>query len=171
MSQESVEAAYRRKLASNPDGEMDYVTLQISHPLLSKTYYLVRGLQELTATLETGETITFEPTPMEASGAANNSDMDQTTTFTLPDILNQLDDEMDKIPMSNTELPKFVFRRYVSTDLSYPADGPVVYELQAINQEKGEFSADVGTPMMNQRSTGILMTPKEIPLLRGLLTT
>jgi len=68
MSQESVEAAYRRKLASNPDGEMDYITLQISHPLLSKTYYLVRGLQELTATLETGETITFEPTPMEASG-------------------------------------------------------------------------------------------------------
>ena len=44
MSQESVEAAYRRKLASNPDGEMDYITLQISHPLLSKTYYLVRGL-------------------------------------------------------------------------------------------------------------------------------
>ena len=171
MSQESVEAAYRRKLASNPDGEMDYITLQISHPLLSKTYYLVRGLQELTATLETGETITFEPTPMEASGASNNSDMDQTTTFTLPDILNQLDDEMDKIPMSNTELPKFVFRRYVSTDLSYPADGPVVYELQAINQENGEFSADVGTPMLNQRSTGILMTPKEIPLLRGLLTT
>nr|DAE48292.1 MAG TPA: hypothetical protein [Caudoviricetes sp.] len=33
MSQESVEAAYRRKLASNPDGEMDYITLQISHPL------------------------------------------------------------------------------------------------------------------------------------------
>nr|UVX59586.1 MAG: protein of unknown function DUF1833 [Bacteriophage sp.]DAP40289.1 MAG TPA: protein of unknown function (DUF1833) [Caudoviricetes sp.] len=171
MSQESVEASYRRKLASNPDGEMDYITLQVSHPLLSKTYYLVRGLQELTATLETGETITFEPTPMEASGAANNNDMDQTTTFTLPDVGNLLDDELDNIPMDSTELPKFIFRRYVSTDLSYPADGPVVYEAQTIAQDKGRFSANLGTPMLNQRSTGILMTPKEIPLLRGLLIT
>ena len=108
---------------------------------------------------------------MEASGAANNNDMDQTTTFTLPDVGNLLDDELDNIPMDSTELPKFIFRRYVSTDLSYPADGPVAYEAQTIAQDKGRFSANLGTPMLNQRSTGILMTPKEIPLLRGLLIT
>lgn len=170
MSQESVEAAYRRKLASNPDGEMDYITLQISHPLLSKTYYLVRGTSDLTATLETGEVVTFEATPMEAKGAANNNDMDQRASFALPDIGNQLDDEMDRIPPDNTVLPKFIFRRFVSTDLSSPADGPVVYELQSINQEKGIFTADVGVPMLNQRATGELMTPSVIPLLRGVLS-
>ncbi|EHT3356049.1 DUF1833 family protein, partial [Salmonella enterica] len=78
MSQESVEAAYRRKLASNPDGEMDFITLEISHPLLSKRWLLVRGADDLTATLETGEVVTFEGTPMEAKNAANNNDMDQT---------------------------------------------------------------------------------------------
>lgn len=169
MSADSVEAAYRRKLASNPDGEMDYITLQISHPLLSKTYYLVRGTSDLTATLETGETVTFEATPMDAKNAANNNDMDQTASFSLPDVLNLLDEEMDRIPYSNTELPKFIFRRYVSTDLSYPCDGPVVYELQTLTQEKGVFTAETGTPMLNQRQTGILMTPEEIPLLRGVL--
>lgn len=169
MSAESVEAAYRRKLASNPDGEMDYITLQISHPLLSKTYYLVRGTSDLTATLETGETVMFEATPMDAKNAANNNDMDQTASFSLPDVLNILDEEMDRIPYSDTELPKFIFRRYVSTDLSYPCDGPVVYELQTLTQEKGVFTAETGTPMLNQRQTGILMTPEEIPLLRGVL--
>ncbi len=97
MSQESVEAAYRRKLASNPDGEMDFITLEISHPLLSKRWLLVRGVNDLTATLETGEVVTFEGTPMEAKNAANNNDMDQTASFSLPDVLNILDEEMDRI--------------------------------------------------------------------------
>lgn len=169
MSQESVEAAYRRKLASNPDGELDYITLEITHPLLSKRWLLVRGTSDLTATLETGETVTFEATPMDAKNAANNNDMDQTASFSLPDVLNILDEEMARIPYSNTELPKFIFRRYVSTDPSYPCDGPVVYELQTLTQEKGVFTAETGTPMLNQRQTGILMTPEEIPLLRGVL--
>ena len=169
MSQESVEAAYRRKLASNPDGELDYITLEITHPLLSKRWLLVRGTSYLTATLETGETVTFEATPMDAKNAANNNDMDQTASFSLPDVLNILDEEMDRVPYNNTELPKFIFRRYVSTDLLYPCDGPVVYELQTLTQEKGVFTAETGTPMLNQRQTGILMTPEEIPLLRGVL--
>lgn len=171
MSQESVEAAYRLKLASNPDGQIDYTTLEITHPLLSKRYLLVRGTQDLTATLETGEVVTFEATPMEAKNAGNNNDMDQRASFALPDFGNILDDEMDRIPPDNDVLPKFTFRRYVSTDLSFPCDGPVVYELQSLNQEKGLFTADVGMPMLNQRGTGLLMTPSQIPLLRGVLAS
>lgn len=171
MSQATVEAAYRRKLASNPEGEMDYTTLEITHPLLSKRYLLVRGTSDLTATLETGEVVTFEATPMESKGAANNNDMDQRASFALPDIGNQLDDEMDRMPEDNGELPVFTFRRYVSTDLTYPCDGPVRYELQSLNQEKGTFTADVGVPMLNQKRTGLLMTPAQIPVLRGVLTT
>lgn len=171
MSQESVEAAYRRKLASNPEGELDYITLEIAHPLLSNRWLLVRGTDDLTATLETGEVVTFEGTPMEAKNAANNNDMDQTATFSLPDVLNILDDEMDRIPFDNQELPKFIFRRYVSTDLSFPCDGPVIYELQNLSQEKGVFTAETGVPMLNQRQTGLLMTPEQIPLLRGVLTS
>ena len=35
--------------------------------------------------------------------------------------------------------------------------------------DQGVFTAETGTPMLNQRQTGILMTPEEIPLLRGVL--
>lgn len=170
MSAESVEAAYRLKLASNPEGQIDFETLEITHPLLSRRFLIVRGMSPLTATLETGETVTFEPSPMETVNAANNNDMDQNSSFTLPDIGNILDDEMSRIPLDTEVYPAFTFRKFISTDLSYPCLGPVVYDLQSLSQSKGIFTADVGVPRLNQRATGILMNPTDIPILRGLLS-
>lgn len=169
MSESSVLAAYKLKLASNPEGQMDFDTVEITHPLFSKRYLLVVGTSDLTATLETGETVTFEATPMEVKEGGNNNDMDQQASFTLPDVGNLLDDEMDNVPLNNDEAPVFTFRSFVSTDLSYPARGPVTYDLQSLSQSKGVFTADVGVPRLNERQTGILMTPQEIPLLRGIL--
>lgn len=170
MSESSVIAAYKLKLASNPEGELDFETVEISHSLLSKTYYIVRGTEPLTATLETGAVVTFEPSPMESISAANSNDLDQQAAFTLPDVGNLLDDEMQNIPLDNTEWPVFTFRRYVSTDLYYPCVGPITYDLQSLSQSKGIFTADVGVPRLNERPTGILATPTDIPLLKGLLS-
>lgn len=170
MSESSVIAAYKLKLASNPEGQMDFETVEITHSLFSKRYLLVVGTTDLTATLETGETVTFEGVPMEVKDGGNNNDMDQQASFTLPDVGNLLDEEMARIPLSDEESPVFTFRGFVSTDLSYPARGPVSYNLQSISQSKGVFTADVGVPRLNERQTGILMTPQEIPLLRGVLS-
>lgn len=170
MSESSVIAAYKLKLASNPEGELDFETVEITHSLLSKRYLIVRGNEPLTATLETGEVVTFEPSPMESTDAANSNDLDQQASFTLPDVGNLLDDEMQNIPLDNQEWPVFTFRRYVSTDLSYPCVGPITYDLQSLSQSKGVFTADVGVPRLNERPTGILATPTEIPLLKGLLS-
>ena len=95
--------------------------------------------------------------------------MDQQASFTLPDVGNILDDEMSRIPLSSEDSPVFTFRAFVSTDLSYPARGPITYDLQSISQSKGVFTADVGVPRLNERQTGLLMTPQLIPLLRGIL--
>lgn len=170
MSESSVIAAYMLKLASNPEGELDFETVEITHSLLSKRYLIVRGNEPLTATLETGETVIFDPSPMESTDAANSNDLDQQASFTLPDVGNLLDDEMQNIPLDNQEWPVFTFRRYVSTDLSYPCVGPITYDLQSLSQSKGIFTADVGVPRLNERPTGILATPTDIPLLKGLLS-
>ena len=124
MSEQSVIEAYKRKLASNPDGQLDFDTVEIKHPLFSRRYLLVVGTSPLTATLETGETVTFEPTPMEVVEGGNNNDTDQQASFTLPDVGNLLDDEMSRLPMSNEEAPVFTFRSFVSTDLSYQPEAP-----------------------------------------------
>lgn len=170
MSEDSVLAAYKLKLASNPEGEIDYQTVEITHSLLSRRYLIVMGNEPLTATLETGEVVTFEPSAMEVKSASNNNTMDQQAAYTLPDVGNLLDDEMDRIQLGNTEWPLFTFRAFVSTDLSYPCNGPVSYDLQALSQSKGVFTADVGVPRLNERPTGILMSPDVIPLIRGLLS-
>ena len=170
MSEDSVLAAYKMKLASNPEGQLDYETVEITHSLLSKRYLIVKGTSPLTATLETGEVVTFEPSAMEVKSASNNNTMDQQAAYTLPDVGNLLDDEMDRIPLGNTEWPLFTFRAFVSTDLSYPCNGPVSYDLQALSQSKGVFTADVGVPRLNEKPTGILMSPDVIPLIRGLLS-
>lgn len=169
MSEQSVIEAYKLKLASNPDGQMDFDTVEISDPHFSKRYLLVVGTSDLTATLETGETVTFEGVPMEVGEGGNNNDTDQQASFTLPDVGNILDDEMARLPLGYSGSPVFTFRTFVSTDLSYPARGPVTYDLQTITQSKGVFTAGVGVPRLNERQTGILMTPEEIPLLRGVL--
>ena len=169
MSEQSVIEAYKRKLASNPDGQLDFDTVEITHPLFSKRYLLVVGTSPLTATLETGETVMFEPTAMEVVEGGNNNDTDQQASFTLPDVGNLLDNETARVPHGDKRDPVFTFRRFVSTDLSYPARGPVTYDLQTLTQSKGVFTADVGVPRLNERQTGILMTPEEIPLLRGIL--
>ena len=169
MSEQSVIEAYKLKLASNPDGQMDFDTVEISDPHFSKRYLLVVGNSDLTATLETGETVTFEGVPMEVGEGGNNNDTDQQASFTLPDVGNLLDDEMARLPLGYNGSPVFIFRTFVSTDLSYPARGPVTYDLQTMTQSKGVFTAGVGVPRLNERQTGILMTPEEIPLLRGVL--
>lgn len=169
MSESAVIAAYKLKLASNPEGQIDFETVEIKHSLFSKRYLLVVGTTDLTATLETGEVVTFEGIPMEVTDAGNNNDMDQQASFTLPDVGNILDDEMSRLPLSDEESPAFTFRAFISTDLSYPARGPVTYDLQSLSQSKGIFTADVGVPRLNERQTGILMTPQDIPLLRGIL--
>lgn len=169
MSEQSVIEAYKRKLASNPDGQLTFDTLEITHPLFSRRYLLVVGMSPLTATLDTGETVEFEGVPMEIAEGGNNNDMDQQASFTLPDVGNLLDDEMARLPLSEERAPVFTFRTFVSTDLSYPARGPVTYDLQSLTQSKGIFTAAVGVPRLNERQTGILMTPSEIPLLRGIL--
>lgn len=169
MTQAAVEAAYRQKLASNPDGESVVDTVQIYHPLISKTYYLVNDTRDLTSFLETGAPITFETAAMKTKSAANNNDMSQQASFTIVDVENILNDELDLIPIENEDPIEFTFRRYLLSDLSYPAHGPVVYEAQDITKSKGLFTASVGAPKLNNKGTGLIITPSICPLLRGIL--
>ena len=57
MTQQSVADAYRKKLASNPEGvDEPLQTWEIYHPSMSKRYFLVNDTKDLTAYLEDGVT-------------------------------------------------------------------------------------------------------------------
>jgi hypothetical protein len=171
MTQQSVAEAYRLKLASNPEGvDEPLKTWEIYHPLMSKRYYLVNDMVDLTAYLEDGTTqVTFTAAKISTKNAANNADMNQSATLTAADVDNTLDAELDLIPLDSTILPTLIYREYLPTDLSYPAIGPIEYEAQDINQGKGTFTAEVSSPKLNSRGTGLILTPDLCPLIRGLL--
>ena len=169
MTQATVAAAYRKKLASNPDGEIALDTVELYHPDMSRRYYLVADQIPLTATLETGETVTFEAANINAKGAGNNGDMNQNANFAIADPENVLDDELDRIALDSEVVPTLTFRRFLLSDLSYPAWGPITYDAQDVNQEKGKFTCSVSAPRLNNRGTGLIVTPTLCPLLRGIL--
>ena len=169
MTQATVAAAYRKKLASNPDGEIALDTIQISHPSMSKTYWIVADQVPLTAFLETGIEQTFDPATVNVKGAGNNGDMSQSATFTIADPDNELDDELDRIALGGSN-PVLTFRTYLLSDLSYPAWGPIEYEAQDVTQEKGKFMVSVSAPRLNNKGTGLILTPTLCPLIRGVLS-
>ena len=137
MTQATVAAAYRKKLASNPDGEIALDTIQISDPNMTRTRWFVADQIPLTATLEDGVTAqTFEPANINIKGAASNADLSQSASFTFADPENELDDELTRI-LDAGSVPVLTFRTYLVSDLSYPAWGPVSMRLRTSTRKKG----------------------------------
>ena len=117
MTQATVAAAYRKKLASNPDGEIALDTIQISDPNMTKTYWFVADQIPLTATLEDGVTVQeFETSNINVKGAASNADLSQSASFTFADPENELDDELTRI-LDAGSIPVLTFRTYLVSDL------------------------------------------------------
>lgn len=164
----SLEDDLRVLLSTYPAGEYPIDTLEISHSLFSQTYYLTREPLSLTATLETAQEVFFTGTNIEITLNSTKSDLDQNFSFSLPDLDNTLDDELDNIPLSNTEKILLKYRVYINTDLSGPAQGPINLEALSINQEKGVFTIAAGAPQLNWNKTGIIYDYDTWPMLRAL---
>ena len=106
---------YEILLNSQPESETYFETISISHSKLSKVFYFVFNSVELTAKLSTGETVTFLPANITSTNAQNNNDLDQQASFTVGDPDNELDDELELIPLGDTEDIIVGYRVYVST--------------------------------------------------------
>jgi len=159
--------AYKRKLASNPEGERYYSTVSISHSLMSKTYNLVMDAATLTALDENGATVVYEPSSMQALGASQSNDLDQEAIYTFSDELNILDGELDRIPLDSAESPVVIFRGYLSDYLDSPVE-VFTYLVKSISQEKGIFTLRTGVPDLNSDQTGEIYDLDTFPMMRSL---
>lgn len=159
--------AYERLLASQPENEKYYETIVLSHSKFSKTYYLVRETIPVTARLITGETVTFEPASIAPTNAVNTNDLDQSATFTISDLDNVLDTELDNIPFGDTESPKVGYGIYHSEYLDEPVEY-TEYDVKSVPQKKGLFTIKCGAPDLNSDETGEVFDLDRFPMLRGL---
>lgn len=157
----------RLLLTTYPKGDYIIETLEIYHSKFSQRYYFTREVGGLTAYLETGQQVTFEPINFEADLYSSKSDLDKNLSFTLSDLNNQLDDELDRIPLNDEEKIAVIYRNYNASDLSDVGD---IYKLEAVNvsQEKGTFTISAGAPQLNWSKTGIIYDYDTFPTLRAL---
>jgi len=158
----------REMLIAFPKGEYVIETLEISHSLMSQTYYLTREPFGITATTENGDVVAFTGTSINMELNQTKEDLDQNFNFTFPDLNNVIDDELDRIPYDNQEPIVVIYRQYINTDLTWPA---IFYNLNvtAVTQSKGVCGLACGVSQLNWRRTGITYNLTDFPMLRAII--
>lgn len=157
--------AYVELLNSQPENIQRYETLSLSHSDFSQTYNLVFDSVDLIATNNNGVLTTYVPANASSTDAQNNNDLDQLASFTLPDLDNTLDDELDRIALGTTEKIAAVYSIYTTGNLDAPADF-VEYNVDSVAQRKGVFTIKCGAPKLNKDETGEAFSLARFPMLR-----
>ncbi|MEG9766731.1 DUF1833 family protein [Enterobacter hormaechei] len=96
-------------------------TLQIT--VGGQSYWLTRGWDDFTVTLETGTQATFTGSAIEISLPARNADGTQDLKFAISNIDGIVSTAI-RNALDNLSNATLTFRRYISTDLSAPASPP-----------------------------------------------
>lgn len=150
---------------------IQYETLQIVHPSFSKVYYLVRAGRDLTATLETGQVITFQRIPMRIRRLTSRADLDYGIGVDLGDLGELIPDEIDRARADGTLgiKPTVISRVYRSDDLSSPMFGPLTLEAKNISLTRQGSTFEASAPSLNLTKTGERQTTDRFSTLRGLL--
>ena len=158
---------YRRLLASQPEEERYFETIELSHSLFSRTYRLVVDSVALDATTPEDGLVTFEPASIKPVNAMQSDDLDQSVSFTIADVENILDDELDRVPLGFSESPLLIYRIYLNTDLSEPVEF-FQYNIKEVAQQEGIFTIKAGSPDLNSDQTGEIYDLDRFPMLRSI---
>lgn len=121
-------------------------------------------------TLETGEVVAPQPANFDVKLAGTPAHLDQEYTFTLStvDPEDTFRNELDRIPIDTEEKIVFVYREYLSDDLTYP-NAVARLEVESLAFNRGAATISAVSPRLNITRTGDLYSPKEVPMLRGFL--
>lgn len=156
---------YVKLLNSQPEGERDYQALIIEHSAFSQTYYLGFDNAELTGLDHNGVQRTFTPTNISAVNPSNDNDLSQISSFSIGDLDNILDDELDRLP-ANTDEPILITHLRYTSNSETPAEY-ITYDAKTVAQKEGAFTINCGAPNLNKDQTGETYTLDQFPALRG----
>ena len=156
---------YVELLNSRPEDKTYYECIVLSHSLFSQTYYLVNDTKQITATINSGESVAFEPANMAPFRPINSNDLDQQASFTIGDESNILDNELDNIPLSNDENIICDYYVFYSEDLTESVNY-ISFNVDSVPQKKGVFTVKTGVPDLNVDSTGEIFDFNTFPMLR-----
>ncbi len=152
------------------DQVIGYDTLALSHPGFPQVYYMVRNANpSLTATLETGETVTFNRVPTELEWKGERDDLDVSLDIRLGDVGEIAAAEIESLRLAGLLLakPTLTYRSFRSDDLSAPMDGPISLQVSTPNvtAEGATFTAEV--QRLNTSGSGQRFTTARFVMMKA----
>jgi hypothetical protein len=147
-------------------------TLEISHPNLSKVYWIVRNARNgITATLEDDTEQDFEYYPLRITPTGQRDDLDQGFNIMIGDLGKTLPQEIDLISAANgfSTKPVVKYRTWRSDYLTVPLFGPIILQIRKLTTAREGASFQASAPQLNSSKTGELYTLDRFSMLRGLL--
>lgn len=120
---DALQAAIREAYASAPSHVAILETLEISHPAVGGTIYLVKNSEDLTMKLENGTSVLFEAAGFRMTLPAVTEDGLQELRIAIDNVDRRISDFLDQAKNS-TETVKVKYRPYLSTDLETPQMNP-----------------------------------------------
>lgn len=151
---------------------IQYETLEIYHPNFTKTYRLVRNaVRGLTATLETGSSVTFEYQPLNITKAGSYDSLDNSLKIELGDLGSIIPIEMDAVKAATgfATKPTVKYRVFRSDDLSAPVYGPILYYVSTFNQNSIGCAFEATPPQLNVSKTGTIYSITDFPGLAAFI--
>ncbi|WP_139537081.1 DUF1833 family protein [Klebsiella spallanzanii] len=116
------------RLYASSGSEVIHDTLQITAG--DEKYWITRGWDDVTVTLENGQEATFEGCAVEIALPARNADGTQDLKFSLSNIDGVVSGAIDKI-LDEMKSATLTYRRYISSDLSAPAAAPYTLDVKS----------------------------------------
>ena len=117
-----------RVYASAPAGHILIPTLEIAVPGL-EPIRVVADFEDLEATTETGDTVTFRAGPFEYREPARNTSGLQNLGFAIANTTGEAQEAVEAALEAAEEVP-VIYREYIHTDLTAPAKRPYKMSLR-----------------------------------------
>jgi hypothetical protein len=165
-----LDARLRAFFASAPSAVHVVQVLELSHPAMTRTYYLWREPRAGEVVLENGRTVAVECLNFDTKLAGTEGHLDQVfqLALDLTDHMDELREELDLVPIDTDSLVTAVFREYLSDDLSTPLSQARL-QVESISYIVGTATLVCALPRLNTTRTGELYIPRDIPMLRAFL--
>lgn len=151
------------RLYASSGEEVIIESLQIN--IGSEVYYLCKGYEDITATTESGDVVTFIASAIDIALPARNSDGTQDLQFAIDNIDGVVSTAI-RNALDNLSSATLTYRNYVSTDLSAPASVP--YTLAIKNGSWTATQAQITAGYMNVLDTAWPRYRYTLPYYPGL---
>lgn len=132
----------KKVYASAPTDQVILYTLEILVPGIDPIR-IVAGYEDITATLETGETITFKQGQFDHKEPSKATNGQQTLTFAISNAMGEAQEAVDAALEDGSEVP-VNYRVYLSSDLTAPAQTPFKMKLRGGSFEGLVLSVEAG---------------------------